>query len=231
MTGLTDAERAASIQRMFTRIARRYNFMNRIMTAGQDLRWRREVIALARLKPKSRLLDIGAGTGDLTREARRQQPEARIVSADFTLEMMRVGNRNGNLHYSAADALRLPFEEATFDSVISGFLLRNVTNLHKALQEQYRVLKPHGRVVMLDTTRPKRNLLSPLVWIHLHVIIPLLGTIFAGAREEYKYLPASTENFVTAEKLAAHMAAVGFRKIGFERRMLGTIAIHWAEKQ
>ncbi len=230
MTQATSRERATSVQRMFTRIARRYDFMNRIMTGGQDLRWRREVIALARLTPGSRLLDIGAGTGDLTREARRQQPEARIVSADFTMEMMRVGQRNSRLPYSAADALCLPFDDASFDAVISGFLLRNVTDLHKALQEQYRVLKPRGRVVVLDTTRPKRNMFSPLVWLHLHAIIPVLGAVLAGAREDYKYLPASTENFVTAERLAALMAAVGFKKIYFERRMFGSIAIHWAEK-
>ena len=108
--------------------------------------------------------------------------------------------------------------------------MRNVTDLHKALQEQHRVLMTGGRIVILDTTRPKKNLFSPFIWIHMHILIPTLGRLLTGARDAYKYLPDTTENFVTAEKMSALMAAVGFKKIGFERLMFGTIAIHWAEK-
>jgi demethylmenaquinone methyltransferase / 2-methoxy-6-polyprenyl-1,4-benzoquinol methylase len=231
MTQLTGSERAAYVQDMFTRIARRYDLMNRLMTGFQDVRWRRLVIQLARLKPGAALLDLGAGTGDLAREALRQQPSLQVTAADFTLEMMRVGQKNGlGLNWSAADALQIPFSEGSFDAVVSGFLMRNVTDLHKALQEQYRVLVIGGRIVILDTTRPKRNLFSPLIWIHMHLIIPGLGRLLTGARDAYRYLPDTTENFVTAEKMSALMAAVGFKKIGFERLMFGTIAIHWAEK-
>jgi demethylmenaquinone methyltransferase / 2-methoxy-6-polyprenyl-1,4-benzoquinol methylase len=231
MTELTGNERAAYIQNMFTRIARRYDLMNRLMTGFQDVRWRRLVIQLARLNPGSSLLDLGAGTGDLAREALRQQPAARVTAADFTLEMMRVGRKNGTaLSWSAADALQIPFAKGSFNAVVSGFLMRNVTDLHKALQEQHRVLVNGGQIVILDTTRPKKNLLSPFIWIHMHVIIPTLGRLITGARDAYKYLPDTTENFVTAEKMSALMAVVGFKKIGFERLMFGTIAIHWAEK-
>jgi demethylmenaquinone methyltransferase/2-methoxy-6-polyprenyl-1,4-benzoquinol methylase len=230
MTQLTGQERAACVQGMFTRIARRYDLMNRLMTGGQDVRWRRHVIALADLKPGARLLDIGAGTGDLAREALRQQPEARVVAADFTLEMMKVGSKYGSLPFSAADALRLPFKDASFQAVVSGFLMRNVIDIHKALQEQFRILQRGGRIVILDTTRPKKNLLSPFIWLHMHAVIPLLGRLISGASDAYKYLPDTTENFVTAEKLASLLAAVGFRKIGYERLMFGTIAIHWGEK-
>ena len=231
MTQLTGSERAAYVQDMFTRIARRYDLMNRLMTGFQDVRWRRLVVQLAGLKPGDSLLDLGAGTGDLAREALRQQPSVQVTAADFTLEMMHVGQKNGSgLNWSAADALQIPFSEASFDAVVSGFLMRNVTDLHKALQEQYRILVNGGRIVILDTTRPKRNLFSPLIWIHMHLIIPALGRLLTGARDAYRYLPDTTENFVTAEKMSALMAAVGFKKIGFERLMFGTIAIHWAEK-
>ncbi len=230
MTHLTGKERGEYVQDMFTRIAHRYDLMNRLMTAGQDVQWRKQVIELAYLKPASRLLDLGAGTGDLAREALKQQPEASVVAADFTLEMMRAGQRNGSLPWSAADALNLPFKEKTFDAVVSGFLMRNVSDVQGALKEQYRTLKPGGRIVILDTTKPKRNLLSPFIWLHMHMIIPLLGGLLSGFRDAYNYLPDSTEEFVTAKELAVRMAAVGFKKINYEVLMLGTIAIHWGEK-
>jgi demethylmenaquinone methyltransferase/2-methoxy-6-polyprenyl-1,4-benzoquinol methylase len=230
MTQLTGQERAAYVQTMFTRIAHRYDLMNRLMTGFQDVRWRRQVIRLAGPQPNSRLLDLGAGTGDLAREALRQQPASRVTAADFTLEMMRVGQRLGPLDFSAADALRLPFADASFDAAVSGFLMRNVIDLHKALEEQYRVLRRGGRIVILDTTRPKKNILSPFIWIHMHIVIPAIGGLLSGMRDAYKYLPDTTENFVTAEKMAALMASVGFKQVMFKRLMFGTIAIHWAEK-
>jgi demethylmenaquinone methyltransferase/2-methoxy-6-polyprenyl-1,4-benzoquinol methylase len=230
MTHLSGQERARLVQSMFTRIAPRYNLMNRLMTAGQDVRWRKQVIRLARLKADASLLDLGTGTGDLAFEALRQNPGARIVAADFTLEMMRVGQGNGSMSWSAADALHLPFGDRSFNAVVSGFLMRNVIDLQKGLQEQYRVLKPNGRIVILDTTRPKRNLLSPLIWFHMHVIIPALGGLLSGFRSAYHYLPDSTEGFVTAEELAVRMITVGFKKIQFKRLMFGTIAMHWGEK-
>ena len=230
MTRLTGQERATYVQNMFTRIARRYDLMNRLMTGGQDIRWRKLVIQLAKLKQNSRLLDLGTGTGDLAREAVAQFPKAKVIAADFTLEMMRVGQKRGPLNFSSADALRLPFNDWSFDAVVSGFLMRNVIDLQKALQEQHRVLKKGGRMVILDTTRPKKNLLSPLIWLHMHVLIPLLGRLLTGSSDAYRYLPETTEGFVTAENMAARMASVGFKRINYQRLMFGTIAIHWAEK-
>jgi demethylmenaquinone methyltransferase/2-methoxy-6-polyprenyl-1,4-benzoquinol methylase len=230
MTRLTGPERASYVQNMFTRIAGRYDLMNRLMTGGQDVRWRRQVIRLARLRSGARLLDLGTGTGDLAREALVQVPRARVVAADFTLEMMRVGQRRGPLDFSSADALRLPFPDSSFDAVVSGFLMRNVIDLQKALQEQQRVLKKGGRMVILDTTRPKKKFLSPVIWLHMHVVIPLLGRILTGSSDAYRYLPETTEGFVTAENLASRMAVAGFKKIDYQRFMFGTIAIHSGEK-
>ena len=230
MTHLTGKERGEYVQDMFTRIAHHYDLMNRLMTAGQDVHWREQVIQQARLIPGSHLLDLGAGTGDLAREALKQQPESRVVAADFTLEMMRVGQQNGNLPWSAADALNLPFGDKTFDAIVSGFLMRNVGDLQLALKEQYRTLKPGGRIVILDTTKPRRNLLSPFIWLHMHVVIPLIGGLLSGFRDAYNYLPNSTEEFVTAKELTVRMAAVGFKKINYEVLMFGTIAIHWGQK-
>lgn len=230
MTQLTGRERAHYVQSMFAKIAHRYDLMNRLMTGGQDIRWRKEVIQLARLSPNASLLDLGTGTGDLAREALTQVPQARVTAADFTLEMMRVGKRNGDLNFSSADALNLPFKDKTFDAVVSGFLMRNVTDVQQALKEQHRTLKPGGRIVVLDTTRPKQNLLTPFIKFHMHVIIPTVGGLLSGMRDAYKYLPDTTEGFLTAEELSVRMVATGFRKVKFKRLMFGTIAIHWGEK-
>jgi demethylmenaquinone methyltransferase/2-methoxy-6-polyprenyl-1,4-benzoquinol methylase len=217
---------------MFARIARRYDLMNRLMTAGQDVRWRREVIRRAALPTDGLLLDLGAGTGDLGRESLRQSPRSFAVAADFTLEMMLVGKQRPatRLVWSAADALHLPFPAGRFDAVVSGFLLRNVSDLPQAMAEQRRVLKPGGRMVALDTTQPRQNLFTPLIAFHLNTVIPALGQLVAGDAEAYRYLPDSTEGFLRAEELAQTMEAVGFHQVGFRRLMFSTIAIHWGIK-
>jgi demethylmenaquinone methyltransferase/2-methoxy-6-polyprenyl-1,4-benzoquinol methylase len=238
MTSLTSAERARYVQEMFSRIARHYDLMNRVMTAGQDMRWRKAVSDLAGLPANGWLLDLGAGTGDLARQALRQQPSGHVLAVDFTLEMMRVGQERarhqllpaGRLIWSAADATRLPFPEQTFEAVVSGFLLRNVNDLARCLTEQYRVLKPGGRLVALDTTPPPRTPLAPLIRFHLHTVIPALGRLIAGQAEAYQYLPDSTEGFLEPEQLAARLLETGFEEVGFQRRMFGTIAVQWARK-
>jgi demethylmenaquinone methyltransferase/2-methoxy-6-polyprenyl-1,4-benzoquinol methylase len=232
MAELKGEARARYVQEMFSRIAPRYDLMNRLMTAGQDVRWRAEVIRRARLNPGARLLDLGAGTGDLALEARRQQPGGRVVAADFTLEMLRVGRQRlaaRGVEWAGADALALPFSGGVFDAVVSGFLMRNVADLPRALREQHRVLKPGGRIVILDTTQPGENLLAPLLRFHMNVVVPTLGRLVAGDGEAYTYLPDSTARFLQAEMLSALMVQAGFRKVGFRRLMLGAVALHWGE--
>jgi demethylmenaquinone methyltransferase/2-methoxy-6-polyprenyl-1,4-benzoquinol methylase len=230
MTQLTGQERATYVQNMFTQIAKRYDLMNRLMTGFQDVRWRKQVVRLTRLTNNASLLDLGTGTGDLAREALSQFPQAKVTAADFTFEMMRVGQKTGPLNFSNADALHLPFNDLSFDAVISGFLMRNLIDLQKGIEEQFRVLKNGGRIVILDTTRPKKNILSPFIWMHMHFIIPVLGGLLTGASEAYRYLPDTTEGFVTAEEMASRMTIAGFKIVGFKRLMFGTIAIHWGEK-
>ena len=236
MTNLSGTERARYVQNMFTQIAGRYDLMNRLMTGGQDVRWRRQVIQLASLPPGGQLLDLGTGTGDLAREALRQVPTVQVTAADFTLEMMRVGRAHpdptlpeqAQVIWCNADATCLPFPDQAYDAVVSGFLLRNVIDLPKALAEQLRILRPGGRFVALDTTPPPQNLLAPFIRIHLHTVIPTLGRLITGQAEAYTYLPDSTESFLPPEKLSAALREAGFEQVNYKRLMFGTIAIYWA---
>jgi demethylmenaquinone methyltransferase/2-methoxy-6-polyprenyl-1,4-benzoquinol methylase len=238
MGSLEAVERARNVQEMFGRIAPRYDLMNRIMTGGQDVRWRGEVILRSELPESGRVLDLGAGTGDLARLVQAERPGLKTVAADFTLEMMQIGRsrspdllpENGVLSWIGADGTRLPFPEASFDRVISGFLLRNVTDLEGCLREQLRILKSGGRLVALDTTPPTKSRLRPLIEFHMHTIVPMLGRLIAGQPDAYRYLPESTEGFISAEALAEMLKVVGFEQVGFKRRMLGVVAIHWAVK-
>lgn len=230
-------DRSRYVQQMFTRIASKYDLMNRIITAGQDVRWRREVILHTNLPSNGSLLDLGTGTGDLAREALQQHPACMIVAADFTLRMMQVGRTKENpgsamtyLHWNAADAQRLPFADASFDAVVSGFLLRNVSDLETSLAEQYRVLKPGGRWVALDTTPPPNSLIAPFIRFHLHQVIPTVGKIISGEADAYHYLPDTTERFLEPEQMKKKLIAAGFREISYQRLMVKTVAIYWGIK-
>ena len=234
MSTLQGKERSTYVQGMFDRIAGRYNLMNRLMTFGQDMRWRRFVIRQARLKRGHKLLDLATGTGDIAFEALRQTPGVIAVGGDFSLGMMRVGMRQplgDEVQWSGTDALNLPFPDNTFDAIAAGYLMRNVPDIPRAFAEQYRALKPGGRVVILDTTPPPDNLLRPFIMIHLRYVIPLLGRLISGNPDAYQYLPESTQAFKTPDELAALMRDAGFVNVGYQRFMFGTMAVHWGEKQ
>ena len=223
---------------MFSRIAERYDLMNSIMTAGQDRRWRREIVRRAAIPQDGWLLDLGTGTGRLAQEALSQHPTGHIVAADFTLDMMLAGKKqlipNPSMRqlvsWCAADAACLPFPDQTFDAVISGFLLRNVVDLQQCLAAQFRVLKPGGRIVALDTTPPQRSLFSPFTRFYFRKVVPNMGKLIAGNPVDYEYLSVSTEKFLPPEKLALTMTQAGFQEVEFRQRMFGTIAIHWGRR-
>lgn len=226
MTQASDPKKEENIRAMFTRIAGHYDMMNRIMSGGRDIFWRRRMLRNVGLHAGERILDLGTGTGDLSCEVRKQFPGIDITAADFTLGMMLTGRDWHGIKRCNADALLLPFAGHTFNTVISGFLVRNVVNIDQALSEQARVLKPGGRIAILDMTRPRKSLFTPLINYFLNQIIPLIGTWLTGQKEAYTYLPSSTQNFLRAEELAEKMSQAGFQQVGFEILNLGTVAIH-----
>jgi len=215
---------------MFRGVARGYDLLNRLISLGQDRRWRR--LAVIRLAPRSgeRVLDLGAGTGDLALETVRQFPGIRVIAADLTPEMVRLGRRRPgarSVRWVIAEAGNLPFAQGVFDGIISGFLLRNVERLDRALVEQRRVLRPGGGWVALETTPARGGPFRPLIELHFRLVIPLLGRLVAGRVQAYRWLTASTRGFLTAEELAVRLGTAGFEGVGFRRLTLGAVAIHW----
>ena len=233
MEHLTGQERAQYLRAMFDRIAKRYDLTNRLMTAGQDVRWRRRLLEKAKLPMSGLMLDLGTGTGDVPLEALRAQTGLLSVGADFSDGMLRAGRvRTGGSRvlWLSADAAHLPFSRDTFDAVTSAFLVRNVVDLDRVFSEQQRVLRPGGNVVCLETTPIVSSSLRPALQFYLCRVIPFLGQIIAGDKAAYTYLSMSTDDFLSAESLAKCIRAAGFCDVAFQRMMFGTVVLHWGAK-
>jgi len=226
-------EEANYIKDMFDSISGRYDLMNRLMTFGRDIAWRRFMTSITNLPKGGRLLDVGTGTGDIAFEALRADPSVRVIGLDFTAEMMKTGRkreRSELIGWCLGDALRLPFPDDTFDAVTSGFLIRNVLDVQSAFREQLRVVKPGGRVICLDTSPAPRNISWPFAMFHLKLFIPFLGFMITGKKGAYKYLSTSTFNFIEPEALSDIMKGEGLEEVGFRRFMFGNIALHWGTR-
>lgn len=233
-TGSASDAHGRLVRTMFGQVAGRYDLMNRLMTFGQDVHWRRFVVGRARLRPGDRLLDLATGTGDLALDALDDTAgPLEVAAVDFTVEMMRVGRRRPGaerVSWLGADALALPFLDGSFDAVIQGYLLRNLVDIPTALAEQYRVLRPGGRVVVLETSPPPPGPLRPLVNAYMRHGIPVLSRLASGNPQAYGYLLATTARFRSPSELGDLLAAAGFDDIQWRSFMFGTQAVHWAVK-
>jgi demethylmenaquinone methyltransferase/2-methoxy-6-polyprenyl-1,4-benzoquinol methylase len=214
-----------AVRIMFNRIAPRYDLMNRLLTLGQDRVWRRVLLEAAGLPEEGRLLDIGCGTGDIALMAARMRPAMEVFAADFTYSMlMQAAKRPGSsrICWVEADALALPFEDASFSVVVSGYLLRNTADLAKALTEQVRVLKPGGRLAFLETCPPANRLFAPAINLAFRYGIPALGSLVSGDRDAYSYLPRTTQHFLMPHLLSGMLKAAGLTGIRWQSFFFGT---------
>ncbi|HET7129801.1 MAG TPA: ubiquinone/menaquinone biosynthesis methyltransferase [Gaiellaceae bacterium] len=212
-----------SVRTMFDRIAPVYDVMNRVMTAGLDGRWRR-LTAEAAVRPGDSVLDGACGTGDLALAAVKAGA-VRVTGLDFSERMLeRARHKSANVDWIRGDLLALPFSDGSFDAATVGFGVRNVADLERALAELRRVLRPGGRVAILEITRP-RGVLRPFFSLWFDRIVPLLGKVLPGG-SAYTYLPASVKRFPDAEALAELMRGHGFGDVRF--RLLGgsIVALH-----
>jgi demethylmenaquinone methyltransferase / 2-methoxy-6-polyprenyl-1,4-benzoquinol methylase len=217
---------ADGVRSMFDRIAPVYDAMNRVMTAGLDRRWRRATVRET-VRQGDRVLDACCGTGDLALAA-QVAGAGEVVGVDFSERMLERARRKApQLEWVQADVLALPFPDGSFDSAVVGFGVRNVEDLEAALRELRRVLRPAGRLGILEITTP-RGLLAPFYRIWFDRIVPLLGRVLPGGGA-YTYLPASVRRFPGPEELAELLGACGFADVRFRRFAGGIVALHVGE--
>lgn len=228
-------EHRRHIAAMFDRVAPRYDRLNRIISFGTDLLWRRRAVALCRLGPDQLLADVGAGTGDLSaRVLARSGATSRAVGIDPSAGMLETSRRRlarfaGRYRAVLGAAEALPLRDATVDRVISGFTLRNVSDLGASLREARRILRPGGVAVLLELSHPTQPAFSRLYRWYFEAVVPPLAIALGGDAEAYRYLPRSLRPFPSAEGLAALMTNAGFIRVRFERLTGGIAAIHVGE--
>jgi demethylmenaquinone methyltransferase/2-methoxy-6-polyprenyl-1,4-benzoquinol methylase len=215
---------ADSVRAMFDRIAGVYDVMNTVMTAGLHHRWRERAVDLACVGPGSRALDVATGTGDLAIELASRGAD--VIGSDFSEGMLAKARLKADLRWEQADALALPYDDATFDAATVGFGARNFGDLDRGLREMVRVVRPGGRVVVLEITTPTKPPLSSFFSLWFDRIVPLLGRF----DEAYTYLPSSVKRFPGPPALAESLVAAGCSHVGWVLTAGGIIAIHHGVK-
>jgi demethylmenaquinone methyltransferase/2-methoxy-6-polyprenyl-1,4-benzoquinol methylase len=224
--------KSESVRAMFTRIARRYDVMNSLMTGGRHHAWRAVVARAAGAAPPGPALDLATGTADLALALRAAMPQRPVIGVDFSEAMLHeartkcAARGERGVELLAGDALALPFADQTFACVASAFLLRNLADLPAGLAEMRRVAMPGGVVTTLEIVRPGVPAWDALFGLYFNRLVPLIGALVARDRAAYTYLPQSVERFVTPAELGRLMERAGLRAVRWRRLGLGTIALH-----
>ena len=233
---MTRSDHDRRIAEMFDRVAPRYDRLNRVLSGGRDIGWRRRAVVLARLDSRQVALDLGVGTGDLAFGLlAASDSSARVVGVDLSPVMLAALRRRADVSGERrvmpliATAERLPFADGALDRVVAGFAVRNFGDLPLGLRETRRVLRAGGRAVILELSTPPHRLVGIVYRFYFHRIAPLIAVLLGGDAAAYRYLPRSVAAFPDAEGLAQRMREAGFARVRYERLSFGIAAIHVGE--
>ena len=233
----SDKSKREQVEMMFDNIAPKYDLLNHSLTAGIDRIWRRKAIKIASRNNPQKLLDIAAGTGDFTiLEAKRTNAQE-IIGIDISQNMLNVAiekarraKLDNKIKFLKADSLCMPFDDNTFDAATVGFGVRNFADIPAGLTEILRVLKPGGRLVVLELSEPSNPLVKGVFGFYFHKILPVAGKIVSKDGSAYKYLPESVDNFPYGDRFLKIMDSFWFRNTGIKWLSCGIAAIYWGEK-
>lgn len=231
MSASTGAEPRFGSGAMFDRIAHRYDLLNRVISLGVDQRWRKRTVASLQLTAGHRVLDLATGTGDLAMMIARLHPDVTVVGSDPSEGMLSVGRDKvraasmaSRVTLDVGDAQALPYETHSFDAVTMAFGIRNVPDRPKALREIARVVKPGGRVAILELSEPRDGLFGPIARFHVHTVVPTLGALLSGSKE-YRYLQESIAKFPAPSEFASIMRENGHDMLAVEPMTFGTVCL------
>ena len=236
MAELTGAERQRYVAGLFSRISRHYDLMNDVMTLGMHRGWKRRTAALATQLLPGPTLDVSTGTGDLAFQLCRQPNAHGAVALDLLPEMIAIARgralktNESRVGLVVGDALSLPFPDGTFSCATAGFSLRNMPDVPMAIGEMARVIRPGGRVALLELSPMQTGLKSRLFRVYFHGLVPLIGKLLARDRAAYTYLPQSVDRFYDAEEVAAILRGSGLEQVNYVRLGFGTACLHWGDK-
>ena len=228
-----ESEKAAMVHGVFSRVASRYDVMNDLMSVGIHRLWKAAMMDWLAPRPGQRLLDVAGGTGDVAFRFLQRAPAARAVVCDMTEAMLAAGRQRaeaerleGRLDWVVGDAMALPFAEGSFDVYTISFGIRNVTRIGDALAEAFRVLRPGGRMMVLEFSQVPNPMLQKAYDLYSFSVIPPLGQLVTGDRDSYQYLVESIRKFPDQESFAALIRAAGFGQVAYRNLTMGVAALH-----
>jgi demethylmenaquinone methyltransferase/2-methoxy-6-polyprenyl-1,4-benzoquinol methylase len=232
------SEKGEKIQQMFGTIAPRYDLLNRMLSFGIDRRWRRKAVRLLKYREGARILDVATGTGDVALEiARTTPPSVKITGADFCKEMVDLGQIKAaqspyadRIDFKVAPCEDLPFPNETFDSITIAFGIRNVVDRKLGLAEMWRVLRPGGRMIILEFSTPRSHLFRQIYYFYFRRLLPVIGGLIS-TYNAYKYLPDSVLEFPSHEEFAAMIEDAGFHSVHIRELTFGIASIYIGDKE